>query len=114
VVEVLENPVEEREGALHFELHVEEAPDREEEPRLKRGERDQRSDRDGLRALGDRPAGEPVDERGHHGERRLDGGHHPATGHAAAHLELSEARRLGLEPHGQVVGATHGLPEQDP
>ena len=42
--------------------------DGEEEPRLQRGEGDERSDRDRVAAAGNRPAGEPVDERRHDGE----------------------------------------------
>ena len=114
LVEVLEDPVEQRERALHLELDAEQAPDREEESCLQRRERHERADRDRGRAALDRPAGEQVDEGGHHGERRLDRGHHPAAGHAAPHLEPGEALRLRLEPQGEVAGAAHRLAEQDP
>ena len=94
LVEVLEDPVEERERALDVELNSEEAADREEQASLQRRERDDRPDRDRGRAARDRPAREQVDERRHHRERRLDRGHHPAAGHAAAHLEVGEPLRL--------------------
>jgi hypothetical protein len=45
-VEVLEDPVEERERGLDVEADAEQRADREEEPRLQRGERDDRRDRD--------------------------------------------------------------------
>ena len=41
LVEVLEDPVEERERGLHVEADAEQRADREEEARLQRGERDE-------------------------------------------------------------------------
>ncbi len=114
LVEILEDPVEERERALHLELHAEQAADREEEPGLEGREGDERADRDRVAAARDRPAGEEVDERGHHGERRLDRGHHPAARHPAPHLEPGEPLGLRLEADGEVVRAAHRLAEQDP
>ena len=46
LVQVLEDAVEERERALHLDLHAEQASDREEEPGLQCGEGDERPDRD--------------------------------------------------------------------
>ena len=115
LVEVVEDPVEQRERALHLELHAEQAADREEEPRLQGREGDERADRDRVGAPRDRPPGEQVDERRHHGERRLDRRHHPTPGHAAPHLEAGEPLRLRIENRsGEVARATHRLPEQDP
>ena len=61
----------------------------------------------------DGPA-EPVDSGRHHGEARLDRGHHPAAGHALLHLEIGQAQRLALEAVGELVAAAQRLAEQDP
>src|SRR4051794_26749479 len=110
-VEVLEDPVEQRERGLDVEPDAEQRADGEEEPRLQRGERDDRRDRD--RAAED-GAAEPVDRRRHDGEARLDRGHHPAARHPLPHLEVGQAKRLALEAVGELVAAPHRLPEQDP
>ena len=102
VVEVLEDPVEERERRLHVEADAEQRADREEEPRLQRRERHEHRDRDRVRSVRQRQAAEPVDGCGHDREARLDRGHHPAAGHPLAHLEVGEPQRVGLEPVGEL------------
>ena len=86
---------------------------REEQPGLQGGEGDHGADRDRGAALGDRPAGEPVDQRGHDGEGHLHARHAPATGHAAAHLEVGQVRRLAREALGQLGRPAHRLAQQD-
>ena len=113
LVEVVEDAVEQRQRALHLELDAQQSPDRKEQPRLQRGERDQCPDRDDGCPARLRPAGEPVDEGGHHRERHLDRCHHPAAGHPASHLEIGKAPRLVGEPLREVAGAPHRLAEQN-
>ena len=114
LVEVVEDPVEERERRLHVEADAEQRADREEQPRLQRRERDERRHGDRVRSVREREAAEPVDRRRHDRERRLDRRHHPAAGHALADLELGEQLRLRLEPVGELVRPAHRLAEQDP
>ena len=69
-IEVFEDALEQRERGLDVDADREQLPDREEEPRLQGRERDQGADRDGVGAVGEAEAGEPVDlvatERTHH------------------------------------------------
>ena len=62
----------------------------------------------------DQDAADPVDRGRHHGEARLDRGHHPAAGHPLAHLEVREPQRVRLEPVRELVAAAHRLAQQDP
>ena len=114
LVEVLEDPVEERERRLHVEPDAEQRADREEQPRLQRRERDERRDVDRVRAARERKPAEPVDRGRHDREARLDRRHHPAAGHALPHLEVGEAQRVALEPVGELRRPPHRLAEQDP
>ena len=67
-----------------------------------------------MRAVRQRQPAEPVHRSRHHGKAHLDRRHHPAPGHPLPHLEIGEPLRVGLEPVGELGGATHGLAEQDP
>jgi hypothetical protein len=106
-VEVLEHPLEQRERALHVDADRQQRLDREEEPRLERGEGDERPDRDRGAAAGHAEAAEQVDERGHRGEGNLDRGHPPASRHAGADLYVGELARLPLEALRQRGLAPH-------
>ena len=113
LVEVLEDPREERERRLHVEADVEQREAREQQARLQRGEGDDGADRDRAAAVGDALAGEPVDERRHDREAHLDRRHPPAAGHPRADLEVGQLDRLGLEAVGELGRAAHRLAEQD-
>ena len=92
-VEVLEDAVEQRQRALDLDLHVEQLAEREEQPRLERGEGDDVADRRrGRVALDGQPAGQPVDERRRDREDRADDHEEPAADHALADLERGELR----------------------
>jgi hypothetical protein len=101
-VQVLEDPLEQRERALQVDPDREERLQREEEPRLEGSEGHHGADRDRLAAAGDRQAREQVDERRHRREADLDRRHAPAPGHARPHLELRELARLALEAVGEL------------
>ena len=110
-VQVLEDPVEQRQRGLHVDLHVQQRHDRAEQARLERREGHHGPDRD--RRADPRLAGEPVDRGRHQREADPDRGHHPPAGHPLAHLEVGQALGLALEALGQGVGAAHRLAEQD-
>ena len=114
LVEVLEDPVEERERGLHVQADPEQRSNREEEPGLEGRERDQQRNRHRVRAARQEETAEPVDGRRHDREARLDRGHDPAAGHALTHLEVGEVARLVLEPVRELVPTPHRLAEQDP
>ena len=109
-VEVLEDAVEQRQGGLDVERDAEEGADREEEPRLQGGERDERGQRDRAREM----AGEEIDERRHDREGHLDRAHHPAARHPASHLEVGELRRLVLESGRELPDRPIVLPSRIP
>ncbi len=65
-LEVLEDPVEQGEGALDLDLDAEQLTEREEEPALEGREGDDRAGRRGVgAAVGGQRAGQPVHERRH-------------------------------------------------
>ena len=114
LVEVLEDPVEERERGLHVEPDAEQRADREEEPRLQRRERDQRGDRDRGRAAREREPAEPVDRAGMIAKLVwIDAiTQRPAIRwRTSSSASRSESR---LEAVGELVAAAHRLAEQDP
>ena len=90
-LEVLEDPVEQRERALDLDLDVEQLAEREEEPALERRERDDVADRRRRRVAVDRQvAGQPVHERRRDAEDRADDHEEPAPDHRLADLELRQ------------------------
>ena len=92
-VQVLEDPVEQRERALDLDLHVEQLAEREEQAALERGERDDvAGGRRGRVARRGERARQPVHERGHDREDRADDREEPAADHRLADLELAPAR----------------------
>ena len=76
---------------MYVETDPEQRADGEEQARLQCRERDQQRDRHGGGPVGQCQASEPIDGCWHDGEAGLDQGHHPAAGHALAHLELGQA-----------------------
>src|SRR6185436_13192810 len=70
-IQVFEDPVEEREGAVDLDLDVHQLPEREEDAALLRGEGNDRAD--GHRAaIDDLPPRDQVDERGSNREEGAD------------------------------------------
>ena len=89
-IEVLKDAIEQRQRCLHVDADAEQRTDREEDPRLDRGERDERTDADRTPAVGNRQPTSPVDECRQDREGRTDRGHHPTARHALTHLKLGE------------------------
>jgi hypothetical protein len=80
-VEVLEDPLEERQRGLHLDRRRQQPADREEQTRLQRGERDDRAGRKVRRA------GDQVDERRRDGEEGRDEREERASDHLLPHLQ---------------------------
>ena len=92
-LEVLEDPVEERQGPLDLDLDVQQLAEREEQAALERGEGHDVADRRGRRVALDRqPAGQPVHERRRDAEDRADDHEEPAPDHRLADLERGQLR----------------------
>ena len=92
-LEVLEDPVEQGERALDLDLDVEQLAEREEQPALERGERDDVADGRRRRVALDREiAGQPVHERRRDAEDRADDHEEPAADHRLADLERGQLR----------------------
>jgi hypothetical protein len=112
-VQVLEDPVEQRERALDLDLHVEQLAEWEEEPALERGEGDDVADRGGGGvALDGQPAGEPVHERRVIAEDRPDDHEEPAPDHRLAQLEPGEPRVEPAEPLRRLLLLAERLGQQ--
>jgi len=108
-VEVVEDPVEEGEGAGDLDLYLEHLPDGEEQPALQGGEAHQGADRDGANQRHtDRPAvvaeeevaGEEVDQRRRDREEGPDQGHEASADHLLPDEEPGQPAVLALKSRG--------------
>ena len=114
-LQVLEDPVEQGERALDLDLDVEQLPEREEQARLQRGERDDVADRGRRRIVLDRQvAGEPIHERRRDREDRADDHEEPAPDHRLPHLQRGELAIELAEPIDGRLLLTERLRQQHP
>ena len=113
-VQVLEDPAEQLQRALHVDARRSAAgPCRAEQALLQGGERDQRADRDGHVVAPAGQPGHPVDDRGHGRHDDLDRRLTPAARHARGDLEVGQLLRLGREGVGERARAAHRVAEHD-
>ena len=114
-LEVLEDPVEQRQRALDLDLDPEQLTEREEEPALERGEGDDRAGRRRVgAAVGGQRPGQPVHERRHDAEDRADDHEEPAPDHRLADLESGQRLVLPPELVDRGLLLTERLRQQDP
>ena len=105
-VEVLEDALEERERRLHLDRGLQHLADREQQPGLQRGERDDRA-RAQVRVPGDQ-----VDQRGRDREEGLHEREERAADHRLAHLQPGEAAVLVAVALDRVAAAVEHLRQQ--
>ena len=111
-VEVLEDAVEQRERAVHVGGDLQHRSDREEQPRLQRGERHDVAVVD-VAAVREHPAAHQVDQRRRDREERADHGEERTPDHRLADLQPGEALVLLVEPPDLVALSTERLGQQD-
>ena len=95
-VEVREDPGEQRQRGLHVQRHPQQVDDREQQPGLQRGERDQRAGRQQPAAAARGEPGDQVDQRRRDPEERPDGGEEHLPGHRLPDLQRGLGLVLGL------------------
>jgi hypothetical protein len=112
-IEVLEDPVEQRERRVHLRGDLQHRTDREEEPRLQRRERHDVPGPEGVPAVAEHPSRDDVDERRGDREEDPDDGEERPSDHRLSDLQARQARVLVLETVDLVVLTAERLGQED-